>query len=206
MKTKTVLATLLAGAGLASASACKPKSAAAATPSSVTGAGGCTFDPNANLMDGQLDATTSNWSFNSGTEYACLFAITTCANGPLKDCIVYFFEPASYGEVSYDMWFSFYSTATTDGSTYTFQFDVSTNNLLNTLLSVFTSNTDDEISVTLNTDNTLQTVKLTLHAIGQTNLLINASPVDPSTIITMNNFGLYQTGCGQESADLSGGK
>lgn len=114
---------------------------------------------------------------------------------------MYYFDPVAFGETTYDVEFSFYLGSTVAGSTYNFQFDVSTSDNLSTPLSVGTGNTFAETDVALNTANTVQTVTLTVDAVADTNFIINASPVDPSTILTFNNFAIYQTACGQGSSD-----
>ncbi|KAL1889964.1 hypothetical protein Sste5346_008542 [Sporothrix stenoceras] len=203
MKLTGVLATLLAGCGLAAASNCRPSvhsSASSAAPSSVSVSSSVpSASPSVapcvpsteNIMAAHTDMTTSGWFIDNGPNSGATSTIETCDNGATNGCLHYTSKSSNAG---YTVELS-YTASTTPGKTYVFETQIKQSTAAQTTYIFYTGNSGSIAFLPYNTANEWVTLSLkTTAALSVTDFWIVAQPVDPLTEVWFSNFGVYE-GC-----------
>ncbi|CAK7206290.1 hypothetical protein SEUCBS139899_009078 [Sporothrix eucalyptigena] len=195
MRLSTLLATVLAMAGLAVAGPCKPSapssvssSSPSPSPSIATGADGCTYKPTANLMETHalINPLDPRWDLTASSQYAT-YTVGSCGTSSQAstNCVTY--AAANPEEPLLEA---------VQGNTYVFSFDVAQDDNSSNSVRIYTSNTFTLQTYTLTTPNAVVPASLAMTtSTAGTQFIVEVQSVEPSTSITFSNFAITQTAC-----------
>ncbi|CAK7231592.1 hypothetical protein SEUCBS140593_007978 [Sporothrix eucalyptigena] len=205
MRLSTLLATVLAMAGLAVAGPCKPSapssvssSSPSPSPSIATGADGCTYKPTANLMETHalINPLDPRWDLTASSQYAT-YTVGSCGTSSQAstNCVTY--AAANPEEpLLYHIYFTYSFSEAVQGNTYVFSFDVAQDDNSSNSVRIYTSNTFTLQTYTLTTPNAVVPASLAMTAsTAGTQFIVEVQSVEPSTSITFSNFAITQTAC-----------
>ncbi|CAK7235638.1 hypothetical protein SBRCBS47491_009362 [Sporothrix bragantina] len=198
MKVSTLLTTLLVGAGIVSASLCKPSSVRSAVSSSASSSSStvssayptCSVDPSVNVMGAGTNILTgAGWGFSNDATKGTVHSITTCAIGPTDGCLQYV---AADPSADYTVSFSYTQDDAIPGDVYLLSIDLSQVGAVDTDLTAFANNANGDGYFHLAAGSTT-TWKLAVTATASTiQFEVIAPTVDKATTLTFNNFAVYQ--------------